>query len=102
LLSNLFLGFPVTTPWPHLHADDNASSAIIGIHALATMYFGRVHHQKYITARGQDLYGQALISLNHDLQDTQSGLSLSVVTSAMVLELYEVNHLQCHARIISC
>lgn len=66
------------------------------------MYFGRVHHQKYITVRGQDLYGQALISLNHDLQDTQSGLSLSVVTSAMVLELYEVNYLQCHARIISC
>jgi hypothetical protein len=54
------------------------------------MYFGRVHRQKHITLRGQDLYGQALISLNHDLQNLQSGLSLSVVTSAIALELYEV------------
>lgn len=60
------------------------------------MYFGRVHHQKHITMRGQGFYGQALRSLGHDLQDTHSGLSLSVVTSAMILELYEVNPLQHH------
>jgi hypothetical protein len=92
-MSNLFLGIPLATPWPHLDAEnDSPSSSITCIHALATMYFGRTHRQKDITLRGQDLYGQALISLNHDLQNTQSGLSLSAVTSALVLELYEVNH----------
>ncbi len=39
---------------------------------------------------GYDLYGQALISLNTDIQDAETAWSLSVVKSAMVLELYEV------------
>lgn len=84
---------PTTTPWPGVDTDNNAGScATTCVCALATMYFGRVHHHKYITARGQELYGKALISLNHELQDLQSGMSLSVVTSAMILEIYEVAH----------
>lgn len=105
MLSNLFLGIPITTPlWPHHpQAEDSASvSGTISLHALATMYFGRVHHQNFITVRGQALYGQALLSLNRDLQDTQGGLSLSVVISAMVLELYEVGQFSRYMQITLC
>ncbi|KFY84556.1 hypothetical protein V500_09201 [Pseudogymnoascus sp. VKM F-4518 (FW-2643)] len=62
LLSNLFLGIPATTPWPGLNTDNNAASSVIPcVRALATMYFGRVHHQNYITVRGQELYSKALL-----------------------------------------
>ncbi|KFY42438.1 hypothetical protein V495_04523 [Pseudogymnoascus sp. VKM F-4514 (FW-929)] len=91
LLSNLFLGIPASSPWPGVDTDNNAAScATTCVRALATMYFGRVHHQKYTTTRGQELYGKALVSLNHELQDPQSGMSLSTVTSAMILEIYEL------------
>ncbi|CZR65851.1 uncharacterized protein PAC_15751 [Phialocephala subalpina] len=90
LISNLFQGIPVTTPWPHLQSEDHSSGSVqICFRALGTLFFGRAHHQQHITARGYALYGQALISLNRDLQDTEKGLSLSVVKSAMALEFYE-------------
>lgn len=92
LLSNLFSGIPAPTPWLHLHAEDASSvSAQLSVRALSTLFFGRTHHQRDITARGFHLYGQALVSLNRDLQDSTKGWSLSVVKSAMALELYEVS-----------
>jgi hypothetical protein len=92
LLSNLFSGMPITTPWLHLHAEDVSSvSAQLSIRALSTTFFGKAHHQRDITARGYNLYGQALVSLNRDLQDSKKGWSMSVLKSAMVLELYEVS-----------
>lgn len=100
LLSNLFLGMPASTNWPNYTNDSASSSVMLCTKALATLYFGRFHHRKDITMHGQDLYGQALISLNQDLQDRKSGLSLSVLTSAVVLELYEASHLQSYARIV--
>ncbi|KUJ11340.1 uncharacterized protein LY89DRAFT_786952 [Mollisia scopiformis] len=90
LLSNLFSGIPVVTPWLRLHAEDTSSaSAQLSTRALSTVFFGRTHYQHNITARGYNLYGQALISLNQDLQDSKKGQSLSVVKTAMALELYE-------------
>lgn len=92
LLSNLFTGIPVRTPWLHLHAEDASSkTAQLSVRALSTTFFGRIHHQKDITVRGYDLYGRALLSLNQDLQDPRKGWSMSVMKSAMALELYEVS-----------
>lgn len=83
---------PVTTPWLHLHAEDASSASTqLSVRALSTTFFGKTHHQRDITARGYILYGQALVSLNRDLQDAKKGWSMSLLKSAMVLELYEVS-----------
>lgn len=96
LLSHFLAGwvmFP-EVPWLRLHAEEVSSrSAKVCIRALGSVYFGRVHHQKYITDRGNKLYGQALIALNDDLRTEEKAWSVPVVRSAMVLELYEVRRL---------
>ena len=60
------------------------------VQALGALYFGRIHRQDEIASRGHKLYGQALIALNWDLQDGKTAWSISVIKSAMALELYEV------------
>ncbi|KAE8445894.1 hypothetical protein EG329_012673 [Mollisiaceae sp. DMI_Dod_QoI] len=77
--------------WMRHHAEDHSSSSgPVCVRALGTLFFGRAHCQQDITTMGYDLYGQALISLNTDIQDAETAWSLSVVKSAMVLELYEM------------
>ncbi|KAG4436326.1 hypothetical protein IFR05_008179 [Cadophora sp. M221] len=92
LLSHLLSGdtgfLPV--PWMREHAEDTASvSAQTSIRALGALYFGKLHRLKDIADRSHNFYGKALVALNSDLQQAEKAWSLSVVKSAMILELYE-------------
>lgn len=93
LLSNLFSGMPtVSKPWMQGQAEDTTSlTAQNSILALSRVYFGRMHQQQDIISQGFELYGQALKNLNSDLQEEEKAWSLSVLTSAMTLQLYEVS-----------
>ncbi|KAG4422536.1 hypothetical protein IFR04_004305 [Cadophora malorum] len=66
------------------------------VQALGALYFGRIHRQDEIASRGHKLYGQALIALNWDLQDGKTAWSISVIKSAMALELYELIAFRSH------
>lgn len=92
LLSHLFSGY-AGLPWMEEHAKD--TSCISGqksIRALGALYFGRIHHQDEIAEWGHELYGQALVTLNQELQDVDAAWSIAVMKSATVLEFYEVSH----------
>jgi hypothetical protein len=93
LLSNLFSGIAVvSTPWMRLQAEDTTSlTAQKSILALSKVYFGRMHRQQEIISEGFALYGDALRHLNQDLHDEEKAWSLSVLLSAMSLEIYEVS-----------
>ncbi|PVH85150.1 hypothetical protein DL98DRAFT_651045 [Cadophora sp. DSE1049] len=96
LVSHLLSGH-VCVPWLEEHAQDISSiSGQKSIHALGALYFGRIHHQDEIASRGHELYGQALVALNRDLQDDKMAWSISVIKSAMALELYELFAFRSH------
>jgi hypothetical protein len=97
LLANLFSGVPFN-PWLQLHAEDPASCAQMSIRALSAVYFGRIHHMDETTDRGSELYGKALVSLNCDLGDSDKAWSISVLKSAITLELYEASN-HCYSSI---
>jgi hypothetical protein len=97
LLANLFSGIPFN-PWLKLHAEDPASCAQMSIRALGAVYFGRMHHLEETTDRGSVLYGKALVNLNRDLEDSDKAWSMSVLKSAITLELYEVSN-HCYSSI---
>jgi hypothetical protein len=90
LLSNIFAGM-VWSPWMLNQAKNITSvTAQNCILALGKVYFGRMHRRQDIISQGFVIYGDALKSLNHDLEDEENACSLSVLTSAMTLQIYEV------------
>lgn len=92
LLSNIFAGMdPYTDPWMKRQAEDTTSvTAQSSILALSKVYFGRMHHQQNIVKQGFLQYGEALQNLNKDLRDEEKAWTLSTLTSAMTLGIYEV------------
>ncbi|KAH7354671.1 hypothetical protein BKA65DRAFT_548761 [Rhexocercosporidium sp. MPI-PUGE-AT-0058] len=93
LLSHMLSGDTgfLAVPWMRLHAEDRASlSAQMSIRALGALYFGKLHHLNNVADRSHGFYGKALVALNSDLQQAEKAWSLSVVKSAMILELYEL------------
>ena len=91
LFGNMFAGYQKSSPWMRLHAGDTSSSvAQLSTRALGLAYFGKMHHQPELAHRAAEVYGKALKNLNQDLQDSEKSWSLSVLKSAITLELYEV------------
>jgi len=74
----------------NLAEDSGSVSAQDSLRALCTAYFGRMHGQRKIMSTSYVLYGNVLRSLNKDLQDPDKAWNLSVLTSAISLEVYEV------------
>ncbi|MCJ1338537.1 hypothetical protein MMC09_003826 [Bachmanniomyces sp. S44760] len=95
LLQNLFAGSPradevkrwVTDGLP---ANGSPSMNPAAIKALATVYFGRKHHQDDLINQGAQHYSAALLNLSHDLQDPKSAYSQEVLDTSFILELYEI------------
>lgn len=93
LLAKLFRGGIMCIDWNWLrsHAEDSGSAAAQdSLRALSTAYFGRMHGQRKVMSASYVLYGNALRSLNKDLQHSDKAWDLSVMTSALSLEIYEV------------
>ena len=59
------------------------------VKCLAAAYFGRMHKQPAILAYGAQLYGEALRLLNQNLEDAEQAYSLQILTSTMILQVYE-------------
>jgi hypothetical protein len=92
-LARLFRGGIMCTSWNwllNLAEDSGSVPAQDSLRALCTAYFGRMHGQRKIMSTSYVLYGNALRSLNKDLQDPDKAWNLSVLTSAISLEIYEV------------
>jgi hypothetical protein len=54
-----------------IHAEDTSLTAQVGVRALSTAYFGKIHHQQHVVELGSVLYGKALRTLNDDLRDAE-------------------------------
>jgi hypothetical protein len=91
LLSSLFLGPSVPMSLMRMQAQDTTSLAQLSIRALSLAYFGRIHHQKDIMDQGVLIYGKALRHLNEVLQDYEKACSLTILSSVLTLEAYEVS-----------
>ena len=61
------------------------------MHALATTYFGKMHHDDELIRYGGIWYGKALTGLSNDLGQADSAWSTSVLLSTVALTLYEVS-----------
>jgi len=92
LLANFLVGTDNSSPWLMLHAKDHLPCARMSIRALSAVYFGRVHHLHKTTTQGFEYYIEALKNLNHSLRQSEDASSITVVKSAIVLELYEVSY----------
>jgi hypothetical protein len=92
LLSNLFLSVIMPSSLMHIHANTTSSVAQRSIRALSAAYFGRIHRQEDILNQGVLNYGKALRLLNEDLQDPDKAFSAFVLSSAIILEAYEVSY----------
>lgn len=79
-------------PWLKSHAKDPSVCAQTSIRALSAAYFEKIHVVHMAARQSSRLYGKALVTLNHELQDEKRSLSKSVLVSAISLELYEVSH----------
>ena len=73
-----------------IHAKDTTLAAQLSIRALGAVYFGRMHRQEDAMSRGILNYAKALKHLNEDIQDSDKAFSVSVLSSAITLEAYEV------------
>jgi hypothetical protein len=71
------------------------SALSLSLKCVATSFFGRLHQQPKIMARGAQQYGCALRSLSQLLQNPQSRASLPALASINALELYEVSISTC-------
>ena len=71
--------------------DTVASTLSLCVQSLANSFYGRVHRQPAITARGAQLYGSALGRFSQLLQDPQQYRSFEALACASALELYEVS-----------
>ena len=69
------------------------SALHLSVQSIATSFYGRVHRQPAITARGAQLYGSALGRFSQLLQDPQRCRSFEALACASALELYEVSAL---------
>ena len=98
LLSNLFDGIVVvSTPWMRVQAENTQSlTAQNSILALSKVYFGRMHRRQDIFGQSFAIYGDALKNLNRDLHDEEKAWSLSVLSSAMTLLIFEVRFILSH------
>ena len=67
------------------------STLSLCVRSLATSFYGRVHRQPGISARGAQLYGSALGGFSHLLEDPQQCRSFEALACASALELYEVS-----------
>jgi hypothetical protein len=93
LLSKLSLNSTVPEPWMRTHAKDSTSlTAQHSLLALSSIYFGRLHHREDILNRGSLRYSNALRCLSQDLQDSEKTWSLSVLSSATMLQIFEVRY----------
>lgn len=82
-----------TALWLQVHAESIKSPAAQhSIVALSSLYFGRKHHREDILNRGIQSYGKALKSLNEELRDPEKCVSVSALSSASVLQVYEVRY----------
>lgn len=72
------------------------STLSLSLKCVATSFFGRLHQQPKIMARGAQQYGCALRSLSQLLQTPQSRASLATLASINALELYEVSISTCN------
>lgn len=63
--------------------------AAISLKCLATMFFGRKHHQDAISMKAAKLYGQALVALSQALQDPHRDWSFDVLAATVALNYYE-------------
>ena len=81
--------------WIHaISGENDAGSALsLSVRSLATSFYGRVHRQPAITAKGAQLYGSALEHFSKLLQDPQRCWSFDALACASALELYEVGNL---------
>ena len=71
---------------------DAVDSALsLCVRSLATSFYGRVHRQPAISARGAQLYGSALGRFSQLLEDPQQCHSFEALACASALELYEVS-----------
>jgi hypothetical protein len=92
LLSNLCLGVILPTSLMQMHAEDTTSLlSQLSIRALSTAYFGRIHRQEDVMNRGALMYGNALRHLIEDLEDCEKACSLSILSSVITLQTYEVS-----------
>jgi hypothetical protein len=91
LLKNLLSGASKPSPWLALHAEDPSPCAQMSIRALGAVYFGRMHRNEVITTRSFGYYTSALRSLNENLENHENAASMTVLNSAINLELYEVS-----------
>jgi hypothetical protein len=69
------------------------SALCLSVQSVATSFYGRVHRQPVIMARGARLYGSALERFSQLLQDPQRCRSFEALACASALELYEVSAL---------
>lgn len=69
---------------------ESVSVLSLSLQCVATSFFGRIHQQPAIMARGAQQYGSALRSLSQFLQSPQNQASLAALASINALELYEV------------
>jgi hypothetical protein len=91
LLFNHYLGPSIPTSLMQMQAQDMTSLAQLSIRALSLTYFGHIHRQKNIMEQGILVYCKALRHLNEILQDWKKACSLSVLSSVIILEAYEVS-----------
>ncbi|TGO72933.1 hypothetical protein BELL_0406g00040 [Botrytis elliptica] len=90
LLSKLAPNSIVPNTWMRTQANDSTSpTAKHSLLALSSIYFGRIHHLEDILKQGSRWYCNALRCLSKDLQDSEKAWSLSVLSSASMLQIYE-------------
>ena len=82
--------------WMDAIAGENTtdSALCLSVQSIATSFYGRVHRQPVIMARGARLYGLALRRFSQLLDDPQRCRSFEALACASALELYEVSALK--------
>jgi hypothetical protein len=77
-----------------ISGEDSVDSTLsLSVRSLATSFYGRVHRQPAMSARGAQLYGAALERFSQLLEDPQQCRSFEALACASALELYEVSPL---------
>lgn len=93
LLSKFAFHSALPETWMRTQAKDSTSlTAQHSLLALSSIYFGRIHHLEDVLKQGFLWYGNALRCLSNDLQDSEKARSLSTLSSATMLQIYEVRY----------
>ena len=72
------------------NSSDPANVTTLSVRCLAATFFGRMRKDQRITKYGSMMYGKALTALNQDIRDPEKAFDHQVLTSTMVLEIYEL------------